>query len=123
MANRHSGTSGLRRRLLAASACAGALALLAAGCGSSSGTTAPAGGKPVTGGTAVWAEPPSTTPNYIFPYESSSYISIINDNNFAQLMYRPLYWFGSGSQPTMNPSLSLADPPVIDGKKVTINLK
>ncbi|HEU5420932.1 MAG TPA: ABC transporter substrate-binding protein [Streptosporangiaceae bacterium] len=123
MAIRHSVTSGLRRRIFAATACAGALALLAAGCGSSSGTSATSGGKPVTGGTAVWAEPPSTTPNYIFPFTSSSYISIININDFSQLMYRPLYWFGNGDQPTVNPSLSLADPPVISGKKVTINLK
>ncbi len=123
MANRHTVTSGLRRRLVAASACAGAVALLAAGCGSSSGSSTAAGSTPVKGGTAVWAEPPSTTPNYIFPFESSSYISIINSDDFAELMYRPLYWFGTGDQPTMNPSLSLADAPVIHGTKVTINLK
>ncbi len=27
-------------------------------------------------------------------------------------MYRPLYWFGNGSQPTLNASLSLAQNPV-----------
>src|SRR5258708_16614707 len=81
-----------------------ALALVAAGCSSSSssngsGNGGSTGGTKVKGGTAVWAEPPSTTPNYIFPFESSAYISVINASNFAQLMYRPLYWFGNGAQP------------------------
>jgi peptide/nickel transport system substrate-binding protein len=40
-------------------------------------------------------------------------------------MYRPLYWFGNGSQPTLNQSLSLASQPVYSdsGKEVTITLK
>src|SRR5215472_402190 len=90
-----------------------ALALVAAGCSSSSttpsGGTSAAAGTPIKGGTAVWALPPAATPNYIFPFESSAYISVINSNNFAQLMYRPLYWFGNGSQPLMNGALSLAN--------------
>ena len=65
-----------------------ALALVAAGCSSSS-SSAPTTGARVTGGTAVWALPPASTPNYVFPFESSAYISVINSNNFSQLMYRP----------------------------------
>jgi peptide/nickel transport system substrate-binding protein len=99
-----------------------ALALVAAGCSSSSSTTPTTGGK-VKGGTAVWALPPATTPNYVFPFESSAYISVINSNNFAQLMYRPLYWFGNGASPTVNPSLSLADPPTWSGNTATVTLK
>ena len=38
-------------------------------------------------------------------------------------MYRPLYWFGRGSQPLLNPALSLAGMPVFHGTKVTITLK
>ena len=38
-------------------------------------------------------------------------------------MYRPLYWFGDGVQPTLNPSLSLANYPTFSGKNVTITLK
>ena len=38
-------------------------------------------------------------------------------------MYRPLYWFGQNGQPTVNNSLSLANPPVFKGNKVTITLK
>ena len=103
-----------------------ALALVAAGCSSSSTSTSSGGaaaGTAIKGGTAVWALPPSTTPNYIFPFESSAYISVINSSNFAQLMYRPLYWFGEGSQPLMNGSLSLADAPTWSGNTATIQLK
>jgi peptide/nickel transport system substrate-binding protein len=34
-----------------------------------------------------------------------------------------LYWFGTGANPTFNPSLSLADAPVYNGKQVTITMK
>jgi peptide/nickel transport system substrate-binding protein len=112
------------RMTMAVGASAVALALVAAGCSSSSsstgGTTA---GTKVKGGTAVWAEPPSTTPNYIFPFTSSAYISVINASNFTNLMYRPLYWFGVGQQPVLNSSLSLANVPTWSGNTATITLK
>src|SRR5215470_6354063 len=95
----------LRRRMtMGVGAGAVALALVAAGCSSSSSSNngaSSSGGTKVKGGTAVWAEPPSTVPNYIFPFESSAYISVINSSEFGQLMYRPLYWFGNGAQPTL----------------------
>ncbi len=102
-----------------------ALALVAAGCSSSSSssTGGTSTGTKVKGGTAVWAEPPSTTPNYIFPFTSSAYISVINASNFTNLMYRPLYWFGVGQQPVLNPSLSLASTPTWSGNTATITLK
>ena len=102
-----------------------ALALVAAGCSSSSSssTSGTTTSTKVKGGTAVWALPPSSTPNYIFPFESSAYISVINASNFANLMYRPLYWFGNGAQPLMNPSLSLANAPTWSGNTATITLK
>ncbi len=101
-----------------------ALALVAAGCssGSSSSGGSSAGTK-VKGGTAVYALPPSTTPNYIFPFTSPAYISVVNATYFTNLMYRPLYWFGNGSQPLMNPSLSLANEPTWSGNTATITLK
>jgi peptide/nickel transport system substrate-binding protein len=71
----------------------------------------------------VFAEPPSSPPNYIFPFTSSAYISIVNLNDFSYLLYRPMYWFANGTQPTFNPSLSLANPPVFSGRNVTITLK
>jgi peptide/nickel transport system substrate-binding protein len=108
-------------------AAAAALALMAAGCASSTGSapagrTAP-GGTPVSGGTAVLAEPPSATPNYIFPFTGSADFSDINIWDLQSLLYRPLYWFGQNGQPTVNASLSLAYPPTFNGDKVTITLK
>ncbi|MGC1286452.1 MAG: ABC transporter substrate-binding protein, partial [Streptosporangiaceae bacterium] len=98
-----------------------ALALAMAGCaGSSSSTT---GTTPVSGGTATWAELPSDIPNYIFPFESSEFISVSNSSDFNQMLYRPLYWFGTGAAPTMNTSLSLAYAPTFSGNTVTIKLK
>ncbi len=62
------------------------------------------GGTKIAGGTATWAEAPNTQPNYIFPFMSLAYFSVANINQFQFLMYRPLYWFGNGAQPTLNPS-------------------
>jgi peptide/nickel transport system substrate-binding protein len=110
----------LRGGMLAAGVAA--LSLAAAGCaGTSNGTSA--SGAPVTGGTAVLAEPPSTTPNYIWPFTPSADFSDINTWNLQNLMYRPLYWFGQNGQPSVNNTLSVANPPVYNGTKVTITLK
>jgi peptide/nickel transport system substrate-binding protein len=107
-------------RLLLPGAGVAALALVAAGCSSS--TTA-SGTTPVTGGTAVLAEPPSQTPDYVFPFMDPAVSTNQNLFDFTYLMYRPLYWFGQGSQPVVNPSLSLASMPVFSGRSVTITLK
>jgi len=114
-----------RSRILARLLAAGvaSLALVAAGCSSNSNSSPSAAGTPVSGGTAVWAEPPSSTPSYIFPYVNSANISNLNLFDLQYQMYRPLYWFGVGDQPTVNNTLSLANPPVINGTKVTITLK
>jgi peptide/nickel transport system substrate-binding protein len=115
---------------LFAVACGTALAITLAACGSSgtsSGGTgavsAPTGGTPVKGGTATYALPPSTTPNYIFPFESATYFSVANSEYFQYLLYRPLYWFGNGASPTLNTGLSLANAPTYSGNKVTITMK
>ena len=122
------------RAALAAACGAVVLAVTAAACGGSGGTTggasagngsvnAPTGGTPQNGGTATFALPPSTTPNYIFPFSSSTYFSVVNAENFQYLMYRPLYWFGNGAAPTLNTSLSVANPPVYSGNNVSITVK
>ena len=89
------------------------------------GSTALTGGTPIKGGTATFAELPGSPPNYIFPFTSSSYISVSNLNLFQYLMYRPLYWFGQGASPTVNTSLSVANLPVWSngGLTATITLK
>jgi peptide/nickel transport system substrate-binding protein len=105
-------------------AAAAALALLVTSCagGMSPGST-PSAATPVNGGTAVMAEPPSVTPDYIFPFTSSANFSDINIWDLQSLLYRPLYWFGRNGQPAVNASLSLAYPPTFNGSKVTITLK
>ncbi len=110
------------RRVVLLGAGVAALALAAAAC-SSSNSSAGSGTKPVSGGTAVMAEPPSQTPSYIFPFMAPAVSTNQNLFDFTYLMYRPLYWFGLGSQPVVNPSLSLADTPVFSGRNVTITLK
>jgi peptide/nickel transport system substrate-binding protein len=113
----------VRRPLQAPSFAASAvvLALIATGCGST--TSSQSAGAPVKGGTAVMAEPPSQAPSYIFPFMAPSVSTNQNLFDFTYLMYRPLYWFGNGAQPTLNTSLSLADPATFSGAKVTITLK
>jgi peptide/nickel transport system substrate-binding protein len=114
-------TSRIGARMLAAGVAA--LALAAAGCASSGSSSSTATGTPITGGTAVWAEPPSSVPTYIFPYMNSANISNLNLFDFQYQMYRPLYWFGVGDQPVVNYTLSLANPPQFSGRNVTITLK
>jgi peptide/nickel transport system substrate-binding protein len=104
------------KRILAAM-----LVLAAAGC--TGGNRTSAGTTPVRGGTATYALPSGGTPDYIFPFFSIQHYSIPNVLYFTQLMYRPLYWFGSSGRPVLNRALSLADPPAFHGRTVTITLK
>ena len=46
--------------------------------------------------TITFAEGATASPNYIFPYMSCSYFSVDNINQFQEMMYRPVYWFGLG---------------------------
>jgi peptide/nickel transport system substrate-binding protein len=110
----------LWRRVVLPAAGVVALALVAGGCTNSS---AASGNTPVKGGTAVFAEPPDSPPDYIFPFMTAALSSNVNLFDFTYLMYRPLYWFGEGVQPTFNPSLSLASAPTFSGRNVTITLK
>ena len=106
-------------------AVASIIALGACSSSSSSSSSPSAAATPVSGGTATFAELPATTPDYIFPFTSSAYISVSNTDLFQYLLYRPLYWFGTGNQPTVNTTKSLANLPVWSngGKTVTITLK
>jgi peptide/nickel transport system substrate-binding protein len=120
-----SGTRGIRG--LGVLAALAVLVLALAACGGSSSNTpgTTSAGNAQKGGTAYWAEAPQATPNYIFPFAAFAYFSVANLTQFQELMYRPLYWFGQGSQPTLNPSLSLANNPTYShgGTVVTIKFK
>jgi peptide/nickel transport system substrate-binding protein len=108
---------------------ASAIAVLAVttvlGACSSAGGSASGGAKPASGGVATIAETPGNSADYIFPFFSIQYASTSNTTTFQSLMYRPLYWFGTGASPAVNDSLSLADQPQwsSDDKAVTIDLK
>ncbi len=104
------------KRILAAM-----LVLAAAGC--TGGHSTSAGTTPVRGGTATYALPSGIVPDYIFPFLNGQHFSLPNIYYFTQLMYRPLYWFGTGGQPVLNRALSMADPPTFHGRNVTITLK
>jgi len=115
---------GRRARMATIAGCgAAAIALVVGACSSGGGTSTSTGGTKEQGGVATYALPPSVTPNYIFPMASSTYFSASNFGYLQYLLYRPLYWFGNGTQPTLNTSLSLADQPVYNGDQVTITLK
>ena len=116
-----SGSGWVRPRMALAVAGVAALALVAGACSSSK--SASSGTTPLKGGTAVMSEPPSQTPNYILPFMDPSVSTNQNLFDFTYLMYRPLYWFGYGSQPVVNTSLSLASTPTFSGQNVTIKLK
>jgi peptide/nickel transport system substrate-binding protein len=111
------------RRSLQLGIAVAAAALLAAAC-SSSGTPA-SSGKPVSGGTATFAEQPGVTPNYIFPMLTGAYYSVANIEEFQRLSFRSLYWIGNAKgQPVVDPALSLAALPVYSDNDsvVTIHL-
>lgn len=101
---------------------AGALVLSAC---STASAPASANGARQKGGTVTWAEGAGTPPNYIFPLEAPAYYTGANSEDFSYLFWLPVYWFGQGTSPTINWSLSLGDKPVYSdhGRVVSIQLK
>ena len=99
-------------------ACAGSLVV-------ASGTLSTSASAASNNTDITFALPPAIVPNYIFPIMGAAYYSNVNLYQFQQEMFRPLYWFGKGSSPTLDESLSLADAPTYSnsGKTVTIKLK
>ncbi|MGA3217196.1 MAG: ABC transporter substrate-binding protein [Acidimicrobiales bacterium] len=78
----------------------------------------------VKGGTLTVAEAAADGPDYIFPMMGESYFFLAN-LQLVYLLYRPLYWFGTGTSPELDKSLSLAAPPLYakNGRSVTIDMK
>ena len=73
-------------------------------------------------GTISYGNLPSSNPNYIFPYMPLAFFSVSNGLYFQHLMYRPLYWFGTGTQPTLNLKYSVAKAPVYSNGNQTITI-
>lgn len=116
------GVTALPIRRVAARGMAACVLVALAGCGGGPPTAVkPVGPHRVTGGNVRFALPVGERPSYILPLPPSSGYNVVNISQFQHLMYRPLYWFGGGSYPSLNPQLSLAQPPVYSfGNKVVL---
>ena len=89
------------------------------------GTIPAAAAGPQHAGTVTWAESPGTAPTWILPLVTSAADSVNDISYFEEQMWRPLYWFGNGVEPTQTPAMSLAYAPSWsnDDKTVTVTLK
>ena len=119
---RRRGPLGIAAGVLAVAAIA---MLIFAGTGSAKPNDAAAHSRVKAGGTVTMALPPSTVVNYIFPFMGLQFFSVYNISYMQQNLFRPLYWFGRGSTPALNPAISLAALPKYtkNNTVVTINLK
>jgi peptide/nickel transport system substrate-binding protein len=120
---------------LAVCAVVGAVGLAACSQGSSSsgsvanssgafGSVPAASGTPHAG-TITWAESPGSAPTWIFPVVPGANYTTSTINTFIWEMWRPLYWYTNGVNPTEVPSMSLANHPTYSNgdKTVTVTLK
>lgn len=73
--------------------------------------------------TVVMAELPGASPNYIFPMDDCPHASVTNVQDFQQLMYRPLYWYGLGASTGIQYPLSLATAPRVSNHARTFTLE
>jgi peptide/nickel transport system substrate-binding protein len=86
----------------------------------------PAAGTPSgTAGTFTYALAPGAVPNWILPMPTSATNSVYNVFNFEWQSWPPMYYAPSGSTPTVDPTLSVANPPTWSNgdKTMTITLK
>jgi peptide/nickel transport system substrate-binding protein len=107
-----------------ATACAAVLA----GCGSSGGSAGTAAETAAASSdTAIVPTQQGSTADDIYPLVTGPQVTPFNEQDFQNLMYRPLLWYGGvpGNEFGYEPQLSLADAPVYsDGDTVvTITLK
>jgi peptide/nickel transport system substrate-binding protein len=123
---------------------AGVVALAVGACGSSSSSTKTSAAAPssvptsgagltspttgtghkISGGTVYFTEGSDAPPTYIFPMYNFQECTTTNNNQFMDLMYRPLYWYGNNYRPTIDYSYSIGQKPIFsDGDKtVTIHM-
>ena len=76
-------------------------------------------------GSITYALAPGAVPNWILPMPTSSTNSVYNVFNFEWQSWPPMYYAPSGSTPTVDPTLSVANPPVWSNgdKTFSITLK
>lgn len=115
------------------------VAIVVAACGGSVPRTSSAGlptrgpgltqpthpsGTRVAGGTVYFTEAPNAPPDYIFPLYTFDVCATPNVDQFMDMMYRPLYWYGNDDRPTVDYSYSIGRAPLFsdDDRTVTIKL-
>ncbi len=110
----------IRRRGLVA----GAVALVTLAAASGAVQAKPAAGL-ANGGTVTFAQEVGNIPNYILPITISDAYTSSNLALFQPLLWRPLFWLGSGSLPEVSTQLSLASLPTYSngGRTATMTLK
>ena len=88
-------------------------------------TTATAPSGRAKGATVTFAQEVGNIPNYIFPITNSDAYTSSNLALFQPLLWRPLFWLGSGARPVVSTKLSLASLPVYSngGRTATMTLK
>ncbi|HSZ39114.1 MAG TPA: ABC transporter substrate-binding protein [Trebonia sp.] len=113
------------RRLFALTTVAAAALTVAACTGSATGDGAASSSSSQNKATVRFAEFPASIPNWILPITNPEHDGTPNTQEFSYLMWRPLYWEGTGSSPTIDSQYSVAYPPVYsDGNRVvTIKLR
>jgi len=104
--------------------CGGSGVPLAAGFSGPFGTVPAAATGAQHAGTVTWAEYPGIAPTWILPVVTAAANSVFSTLEFDYQMWRPLYWFGNGVEPTESAAMSLASPPVWSNghKTVTVTL-
>ncbi|HSR87302.1 MAG TPA: ABC transporter substrate-binding protein [Streptosporangiaceae bacterium] len=119
----------LRGRALAAWVAGAALAAVLTACGPASSAVSGSSGRSTgsASNSVTYAMQPGGFANYPFPFfAGKNYIgddTVYNVNDFQYQLYRPLYWFGTGTTPYLNPAESLAEKPLYSNHHVTIRLK
>ena len=78
-----------------------------------------------TAGTISYALYAGGVPNWILPMPTSATNSVYNVFNFEWQMWPPMYYAPSGSTPTVDPALSVANPPTWSNgdKTMTITVR
>jgi peptide/nickel transport system substrate-binding protein len=98
--------------------------LVVAGCTGNLANSTSSQGAPIKGGSATFALAVGQDFSWIFPIENQANNEPW-DLNVEEALYRPLYFAGDGTSPTIDNQLSLADTPVWsdNNQTVTIHLK
>src|ERR1700677_3150238 len=84
----------------------------------------PAAGTPSgTAGSITYALPPGSVPNWILPMPTVDANSVYNIFNFEWQMWPPMYYTPTGSTPTVDSSLSVANSPVWSNRDKTMTIR